>query len=61
MLARGKEIAFPPSVLEIDLDRFRKIAVFGGVYNNYLALEAAIEDAKRLTRVEEVGERTRVV
>jgi predicted phosphodiesterase len=26
---------------------FKRIAVFGGVYNNYLALEAAIRDAKR--------------
>jgi predicted phosphodiesterase len=26
---------------------FTRIAVFGGVYNNYLALEAAIHDAKR--------------
>jgi hypothetical protein len=24
-----------------------KIAFFGGIYNNYLALEAAIEDAKQ--------------
>ena len=24
-----------------------KIALFGGIYNNYLALEAAIEDAQR--------------
>lgn len=26
---------------------FQKIACFGGIYNNYLALEAAIQDAKR--------------
>ena len=24
----------------------RKIAVFGGVYNNYISLEATIQDAK---------------
>jgi len=28
------------------LHRFSKIAVFGGVYNNYLALEATIDDAR---------------
>lgn len=32
---------------ETALHSFTKIAVFGGVYNNYLALEAAIEDARR--------------
>ncbi|MCH8020799.1 hypothetical protein IH785_13165, partial [candidate division KSB1 bacterium] len=25
---------------------YKKIAVFGGVYNNYLALEALVKDAK---------------
>jgi predicted phosphodiesterase len=29
------------------MDTFTRIAVFGGVYNNYLALEAAVRDARR--------------
>jgi len=29
------------------MPELRRVAVFGGVYNNYLALEAAIRDAKR--------------
>jgi predicted phosphodiesterase len=27
--------------------KYRRIAVFGGVYNNYLALEATLEDARK--------------
>ncbi len=30
-----------------DTQEYRRVAVFGGVYNNYLALEAILEDARR--------------
>ena len=29
------------------ITEYRRIAVFGGVYNNYLALEATLEDARQ--------------
>jgi diadenosine tetraphosphatase ApaH/serine/threonine PP2A family protein phosphatase len=30
-----------------DIPEYRRVAVFGGVYNNYLALEATLADARR--------------
>src|SRR4030095_7289983 len=48
--------ALPPGVLDVppdgddmpeQLGEYRRIAVFGGVYNNWLALEATLTDARR--------------
>lgn len=36
-----------PRLVDVSNDGCRPIAVFGGVYNNYLALDAALGDARR--------------
>jgi len=40
------EIPAPPLRIEEIPGRFGRVAVFGGIYNNYLALERALDDAR---------------
>ena len=37
----------PSTELDLSAEPFRKVALFGGVYNNYLALEALLEECRR--------------
>src|SRR5260370_23011005 len=45
--ATGTAAFAPIRPAEGTMPELRRIAVFGGIYSNYLALEAAITDAKR--------------
>ncbi len=42
-----QELNSQPSALNSQLTQYRRIAVFGGIYNNYLALEATLDDIRR--------------
>ena len=36
----------PEGLITAERDGYTRIACFGGIYNNYLALEAAVRDAR---------------